>query len=123
MKTILEAIEQGDAKLAANVRNLMFTFEDFLTVSEPGIRELLGQLDKKTLAVSERRVGGERKHVFYSDVDPCGRHAEGRHGGAWAGAVHGRRKAQQEAVSVARQLELEGKMALKAETTEDVYLA
>src|ERR1039458_2943851 len=48
-KTILEAIEQDDPKLALSIRNLMFTFEDFLSVPESSMRELLSHLDKKTL--------------------------------------------------------------------------
>src|SRR5439155_9465111 len=49
-KTILEAIEREDANIALGIRNLMFTFQDLLGVPEGGIRELLAQLDKKTLA-------------------------------------------------------------------------
>ncbi len=41
-KTILEAIEKEDPKLALSIRNLMFTFEDLLTVPEAGIREIAG---------------------------------------------------------------------------------
>ena len=42
--------------MALAIRNLMFTFEDLLGVPEAGIRELLGQLDKKTLALSRCAV-------------------------------------------------------------------
>ena len=49
-KTILETIEKEDPKLALGIRNLMFTFQDLLGVPEAGIRELLAQMDKKTLA-------------------------------------------------------------------------
>src|ERR1039457_94288 len=50
-KGILENIEKDNPKMALAIRNLMFTFEDLLGVPEAGIRELLGQLDKKTLAL------------------------------------------------------------------------
>ncbi len=47
-KTILEGIEKReDPKLAISIRNLMFTFEDLLTVPETGIRDILGQMDKR----------------------------------------------------------------------------
>jgi flagellar motor switch protein FliG len=49
-KTILETIEKEDPKVALSIRNLMFTFQDLLAVPDVGIRELLGNLDKKTLA-------------------------------------------------------------------------
>src|ERR1700744_1137317 len=51
-KTILETVEQDNAQLATSIRNLMFTFEDFLDVQDVGLRELLGQIDKKTLATA-----------------------------------------------------------------------
>src|SRR5262249_51818500 len=39
-KGILETIEEDDAQLATSIRNLMFTFEDFLEVPDSGLREL-----------------------------------------------------------------------------------
>src|SRR5262249_3928665 len=53
-KTILETIEKEEPKVALGIRNLMFTFQDLLGVPETGIRELLGNLDKKTLAMALR---------------------------------------------------------------------
>ena len=58
---ILETIEQDNAQLATSIRNLMFTFEDFREVPEPGMRELLGQLDKKTLAFAD--FAGNRQYI------------------------------------------------------------
>src|SRR5207248_9997858 len=37
--TILDTIEQDDTLLATSIRNLMFTFGDFLEIPEPGMRE------------------------------------------------------------------------------------
>ena len=39
-------------KLAIGIRNLMFTFEDLLTVSEASIRELVAAVDKRVLALA-----------------------------------------------------------------------
>ncbi len=63
-KGILESIEKDDPKMALGIRNLMFTFEDLLGVPEAGIRELLGQLDKKTLA-----LGAARRHRRAEEPD------------------------------------------------------
>ncbi len=64
-KTILEAIEQDDPKLALSIRNLMFTFEDFLSVPESSMRELLSHLDKKSLALALKGSSEDMKnHVF-----------------------------------------------------------
>jgi len=119
-KTILEGIEKEDPKLALSIRNLMFTFEDLMTVPETGIRELLGQMDKKTLATALRGASEELKaYIFKSmssravemlkeDMDVLG-------------PVKGKeiQKAQLEAVAVARKLEAEGKLTLTPEAEDE----
>jgi flagellar motor switch protein FliG len=119
-KHILENIEKDDPKLALSVRNLMFTFEDFLGVPENGIREMLGQLDKKTLALALRGASEELKtYIFKSmssravemlkeDMDVLG-------------PVRSKdvTKAQQEVVAVARKLEAEGKLNLTSESEDE----
>jgi flagellar motor switch protein FliG len=119
-KTILEGIEKEDPKLALSIRNLMFTFEDLMTVPETGIRELLGQMDKKTLATALRGASEELKaYIFKSmssravemlkeDMDVLG-------------PVRGKeiQKAQLEAVAVARKLEAEGKLTLTPEAEDE----
>lgn len=121
-RTILESIEASEPKLAVNIRNFMFTFEDFLSVPEVTIRELLSNLDKKTLALALKGASPElRDHIFRTmssravemlkeDIDALG-------------PIRSRdvMKAQQEAVAVARQLESEGRIVLKTET-DDEYL-
>jgi flagellar motor switch protein FliG len=119
-KAILEGIEKEDPKLALSIRNLMFTFEDLLTVPEAGIRELLGQMDKKTLATALRGASEELKsYIFKSmssravemlkeDMDVLGP--------VKSREIH---KAQQEAVAVARKLEAEGKLTLSPEGDDE----
>jgi flagellar motor switch protein FliG len=121
-KVILESIERDDPGLAMSIRNLMFTFDDLLGVSDAGIRELLSQIDKKTLAMALKVAPDElRDHIFKTmssravqmlkeDMDVLG-------------PVRARdvTKAQQEVVTLARKLEAEGKLVLKAEG-EDEYV-
>lgn len=121
-KAILEMIERDDPQVAVNIRNLMFTFDDLLGVPEAAIRELLGQLDKKTLALALKGAPEElRNHIFKSmssrAVEMLKEDME------VLGPVRSREvaKAQQEAVAVARKLEGEGKLQLKPEG-EDEYL-
>jgi flagellar motor switch protein FliG len=119
-KVILEAIEREDPALAMSIRNLMFTFDDLLGVSDAGIRELLAQIDKKTLAMALKVVPDElRDHIFKTmssravqmlkeDMDVLG-------------PVRARdvTRAQQEVVALARKLEGEGKLALKADGDDE----
>ena len=122
-KTILEGIEKEDPKLALSIRNLMFTFEDLLTVPEAGIRELLGQMDKKTLATALRGASDELKNYIFKSMSS--RAVEMlKEDMDVLGPVKSRevQKAQQEAVAVARKLEAEGKLSLSPEG-EDEYVS
>lgn len=51
-REILESLEQEDAKLATSIRELMFTFEDFLRLDDAQLRELSGAVDRKLLALA-----------------------------------------------------------------------
>jgi flagellar motor switch protein FliG len=119
-KGILEIIEKDDPKMALGIRNLMFTFEDLLGVPEAGIRELLGQLDKKTLALSLRGATEELKNLIFKSmssraVDMLKEDME------VLGAVRAKdvNAAQHEIVEGARKLEAEGKLVLSAESQEE----
>ncbi|HVJ05322.1 MAG TPA: flagellar motor switch protein FliG [Candidatus Saccharimonadales bacterium] len=122
-KAILEVIEQDDSKLAMSIRNLMFTFDDLLGVPETGIRELLSQLDKKTLAQALKGASNQlRDHLFKSmssrAVEMLKEDME------TLGPVRAKdvNKAQQECVSVARKLEAQGKIQLKQENEDELVV-
>ena len=119
-KGILESIEKDDPTMALAIRNLMFTFEDLLGVPEAGIRELLGQLDKKALALSLRGATEELKNLIFKSmssraVDMLKEDME------VLGPVRSKdvNQAQREIVEVARRLEAEGKLVLSAESQEE----
>ena len=119
-KHILEAIEKEDPKLALSIRNLMFTFEDLLTIPEAGIRELLAQMDKKTLATALRGASEELKNYIFKSMSS--RAVEMlKEDMEVLGPVRTREvnKAQVEAVAVARKLEAEGKLTLSAEGDDE----
>jgi flagellar motor switch protein FliG len=115
-KGILEAIEQEDSKLAIHIRNLMFTFEDLLSVSDVHVREWVSGMNKKTLALALKGASNDLKdHIFRAmssravemlkeDMDALG-------------PVRAKdvAQAQQEGVALIRKLESEGKVILKAE--------
>jgi len=119
-RTILEAIERENAELANDIRNLMFTFEDLVNIPETALRDWLAAVDKKTLGLALKGASDEvRTHIFKAmssravemmkeDIEALGR-------------VRGKDvlKAQQEAVAIARTLEAEGKITLRAEKDDD----
>lgn len=121
VKVILEAIEKDDPKVALGIRNLMFTFQDLLGVPEAGIRELLGQLDKKSLALALRGATEELKNLIFKSMST--RAVEMlKEDMEVLGPVRSRDviKAQQETVALARKLEAEGKINLGGDEDEFV---
>jgi flagellar motor switch protein FliG len=120
-KRILESIEDDQPELALNIRNLMFTFEDLLTVPPATIREIVSEVDKRQLALALRGANEELKaQVFKSmssrAVDMLKEDME------IMGPVRSREvaAAQQEILNLARRLEAEGKVILKMETGDEL---
>ena len=122
-KRILETIEDDAPELALNIRNLMFTFEDLVTVPPATIREIVSGVDKRQLALALRGANEElRAQVFKAmssravemlkeDMEVLGpvRSRE---------VVH----AQQEILNLARRLEAEGKVVLKLESGDEMLV-
>ena len=122
-KQILETIEEGQPELALSIRNLMFTFEDLVTVPPATIREIVSGVDKRQLALALRGANEElRAQVFKAmssravemlkeDMEVLGpvRSREVAH-------------AQQEILNLARRLEAEGKVVLKLESGDEMLV-
>ena len=116
-RSILENIEQREPSLAVSIRNLMFTFDDLLTVPASSIRELVSAADKKTLALALKSADEAlRAHLFRAMSSRAVEML--RDDMETLGPVRGRdvAHAQQEILSLARRLEAEGKMVLKVDT-------
>src|SRR5215470_15609204 len=120
-KGILEEIEQEQPQLAIGIRNLMFTFEDLQTVPTESIRELVAAADKKVLAMALK--GGRenlKAHLFKAmssrAVEMLKEDME------VMGPVRMKDVglAQRELLTLARQLESEGKMMLKMGADDDL---
>jgi flagellar motor switch protein FliG len=117
---ILEGIENEEPTLAISIRDLMFTFEDLLLVGETHIRELMGAIDKRVLAMALKGTGEELKNHFFRTMSS--RAVEMlKEDIELLGPVRSRdvTKAQVEIVAVARQLETEGKIVLKGEANDE----
>jgi flagellar motor switch protein FliG len=118
-KGILETIEMEDSQLAVAIRNSMFTFEDLIGVPDAGIRELLGQADKKVLALALKGAAEDLKaHLMKAmssrAADMLKEDMEALGPARSRDVIH----AQQEIVALARKLEAEGKIVLKSEGEE-----
>src|SRR5579863_7933067 len=120
-KRILETIEEGQPELALSIRNLMFTFEDLLTVPAATIREIVAGVDKRQLAMALRGANEDlRAQIFKAmssrAVEMLKEDME------VLGPVRSREvaQAQQEILNLARRLEAEGKVVLKLESGEEM---
>ena len=119
-REVLDNIEKEEPKLAISIRDLMFTFDDFLEVPEHELRELMSSIDKKTLMIALKGVSEDLRSHFYRTmssraVDMMKEDSE------VMGPVRNKdvAKAQAEIVAIARKLDSEGKIALKSEGDDE----
>ncbi|MGD0680669.1 MAG: flagellar motor switch protein FliG [Terracidiphilus sp.] len=120
-KKILETIEDGQPELALSIRNLMFTFEDLVTVPPTTIREIVSGVDKRQLALALRGAKEELRAQIYKSMSS--RAVEMlKEDMEVLGPVRSREvaQAQQEILNLARRLEAEGKVVLKLETGDEM---
>jgi flagellar motor switch protein FliG len=120
-KGILEEIEVKQPELAIGIRNLMFTFEDLITVPAQSIRDLVGAADKRVLAMALKGAQDDiRAHLFQAmssrAVEMLKDDME------VLGPVRGKdvSAAKQALLTLARTMESEGKILLKLEADDDL---
>jgi flagellar motor switch protein FliG len=121
-REILENIEKDEPQLVTNIRNLMFTFDDFFEVPDQELRELMNAIDKKVLMTALKGASEDLRSHFYRTMST--RAVEMMKEDAEAmGPVRSKdvAKAQAEIIAIARKLESEGKLVLKSEG-EDEYV-
>ncbi len=122
-KKILEHLEENDPQLGLSIRNLMFTFEDLVTIPSTSIREIVAGADKRQLALALKGAREElRAHVYKAmssrAVEMLKEDME------VMGPVRTREVtgAQQELLNLARKLEADGKIILKVEQGDDLMV-
>ena len=115
-KQILENIEENEPKLAISIRDLMFTFDDLLTVAPAGVREIIGGCDKRVLATALKGAKENLRAHLYKAMSS--RAAEMLRDDMEAlGPVRAKdvAQAQMQILAGARQLEADGKISLRME--------
>ncbi len=119
-KVILEEIEQNEPKVAIGIRELMFTFEDLLTVPPESIREFVGAADKKVLGIALKGSKENiRAHLFSAMSSRAVEMLKEDMEAMGPVRIRDVGAAQQELLTLARQLESEGRMILKMEAQDD----
>jgi len=121
-REILESIEKEQPTLAISIRDLMFRFDDFLEVPEQELRKFMNSIDKKTLMIALKGASEDLRSHFYRTMSTRAVEMM-KEDSDMLGPIRGKEvtKAQTEIVAIARKLESEGKLVLKAEG-EDEYV-
>jgi flagellar motor switch protein FliG len=118
---ILAAIEEKQPEMALGIRDLMFTFEDLVTVPAATIREIVSGVDKRQLAMALRGANEDLRAQIFRAMSS--RAAEMlKEDMEVLGPVRSREviQAQQEMLNLARRLESEGKVVLKLEAGDEM---
>lgn len=118
-KEILDTIEAQDPNLAETIRHLMFVFEDLLLIDQNGIKEILARVDRKLLTVALKGTSDQLKNHFMQCMSQRGAEML-REDMEALGPVKIKEveAAQQQIISVVRQLESEGVLSLKGAVGE-----
>jgi flagellar motor switch protein FliG len=122
-KKILDRVELGSPETAISVRNLMFTFEDLVSVPSASVRELVAGVDRRQLALAMKGTKDElRAHIFKA---MSSRAAELlREEIELMGPVRSREvmQAQQTILAAARRMEAAGEIVLKLEQGDSLMV-
>ena len=118
-REILEDIDRRDTNVAETIRHLMFVFEDLLLIDQMGMKEILGKVDRKALTLALKGTSEQlRTHVLTCMSQRGGemlREDMEALGPVKIKEVEG---AQQQIISVVRQLESDGVISLKGAVGE-----
>jgi len=117
---IMVQIEQDDAPLVASLRQLMFVFEDLLTVDQNGMKALLGKVDRKVLTIALKGTSDELKKHFTQYMSERGAEML-REDMEALGPVRIKdvEAAQQQIIALVRELQSEGALSLGAAAADD----
>ena len=67
-KHIIQSLEAEDADLAAQIKNMMFVFEDLVLLDDRSVQRLLKEVETKGLAIALKAASDEIKKKIYSNV-------------------------------------------------------
>lgn len=118
-REILESIEQQDPNLGETIRHLMFVFEDLLLIDEIGLKEMLTKVDRKVLTVALKGTSEQlRSHMLACMSQRGGEMLKEDMDALGPVKIKDVEAAQQQIISVVRQLESEGVLSLKGAVGE-----
>jgi flagellar motor switch protein FliG len=122
-KDILADIEQQDTNLFETIRQLMFVFDDLLLIDSVGIKEVLSRIDRKVLTCALKGTSEQlRNHLFSAMSQRGGEMLREDIDALGPMKIREVDAAQQQIISVVRQLESEGVLSLKGAVGEQYVM-
>jgi flagellar motor switch protein FliG len=113
-KEILDVIEGQNPNLVETIRQLMFVFEDLLSIDVNQLKEILARVDRKVLTVALKGTSAKLREHFFSTMSPRAidmlKDDIEALGPVKIKDVEG---AQQQIITTVRELEAEGAISLK----------
>jgi flagellar motor switch protein FliG len=67
-KNILQTLEAENAELAAEIKNMMFVFDDLVLLDDRSVQRLLKEVETKDLSIALKAASDEVKNKIYSNV-------------------------------------------------------
>ncbi len=120
-KTVLEHIEEQSVDLADSIRQLMFVFEDLITIDNRGIQTILKEISSEDLSIALKTASEELKAKIFSNMSQRAalilKEDMQTRGPVRLSDVE---KAQLNIVNVARKLEMEGKIIIAKKGGEEL---
>jgi flagellar motor switch protein FliG len=118
-KEILDVIEVQNPNLVETIRQLMFVFEDLITIDVIQLKEILAKVDRKILTTALKGTSAKLREHFFSTMSARGvemmKDDIEALGPVRIKDVEG---AQQQVIATVRQLEAEGAISLKGGGTD-----
>lgn len=123
-RTILTDLELRNPELAADIKNLMFTFDDIVLLDDRAIQRVLREVDTKDLSMSLKVASDELKEALYRNMSE---RASGliREEVEFMGPVRLRdvEEAQMRIVEIVRTLEEDGEVIISGRGGEEEVVA
>ena len=122
-KEILDHIESHDAGLVETILQLMFVFEDLLSIDANGMKELVAKVDRKNLTVALKGTSEQLKSHFLGGMSQRGAEMLKEDMESMGPVkIKDVETAQQGIIALVRQLEADGVINLKGAAGEQYVL-
>lgn len=119
-RNVMELLEVQSPQLAEEVRELMFVFEDIITLDDRAIQRILREVDTKDLAMSLKGTKEDVKEKVFKNMSERAQ-AMLRDEMEYMGPVRARevQEIQTKIVGIIRTLEVAGEIVISRENNED----